>query len=91
MTLYIAQCAAKASLQRENRNGNQEESKEGREEEKEVSEPKAKRNGGGESLPQNFLRDNTVNVAAGALRASASSRTSTGVTLLCLWSKAVGL
>jgi hypothetical protein len=37
-------------------NGNQEEScKEGREEEKEVSEPK-QRNGGGESLPQNFLR-----------------------------------
>lgn len=45
-------------------NGNQEEScKEGREEEKEVSEPK-QRNGGGESLPQNFLRSTSARVNA---------------------------
>jgi hypothetical protein len=54
MTLYIAQCAAKASLQRENRNGNQEESKEGREEEKEVSEPSKEERGRRKPPPKLF-------------------------------------
>jgi len=56
MTLYIAQCAAKASLQRENRNGNQEESKEGREEEKEVSEPKQRKTGEAKASPKTFAQ-----------------------------------
>jgi hypothetical protein len=56
MTLYIAQCAAKASLQRENRNGNQEESKEGREEEEEVSEPKQRKTGEAKASPKTFAQ-----------------------------------